>query len=156
MTMATLDAKTNDDAILENEKKNRMHINIQDLHEDTSATHLSDVASLAENSATMRSSEDERRVGYARWLVFWVMTAAAILVGVETFKVSSQQEQEVFVEEVRCGTATRQIQWVNFPVDSNFRCDVSYVLYAMYSIIRLPRKSTKNLKFVPRVPSVPF
>jgi hypothetical protein len=100
MTMATLGTNTNGTS-LPNEGVIIIQSNTHDTPEDDSVAHLSDgAASSAEDGATRNLAKEERMVVYARWLVFWVMTAAAILVGVETYKVSSDREQKAFLDEV--------------------------------------------------------
>jgi hypothetical protein len=119
MTMAMLGTNTNGTS-LPNEGEIIMHSNnIQHTPEDELEEHVSDsgASSSAEDGATTKLAKDERMVVYARWLVFWVMTAAAILVGVETFKISSKREKEAFLDEVSFGTATKQneLRYICFP-----------------------------------------
>jgi hypothetical protein len=119
MRMAMLGTNTNGTS-LPNEGEINMHLNnFQDTPEDESVAHVSDsgASSSADGGASTRLVKEERMVVYARWLVFWVMTAAAILVGVETFKVSSKQEEQAFLDEVRFDTATKQHQprFICFP-----------------------------------------
>ena len=70
-----------------------------DLTHNTSTT--SDLAGHhSSNNGNSGLAEEERWVLISRWLVFTVMVAAATLVGVETFRISTKQQQDSFINDV--------------------------------------------------------
>ena len=45
-------------------------------------------------------AKEERWVVYSRWLVFVVLVTAAIVVGFETYRITTQQQKDAFVHDV--------------------------------------------------------
>ena len=78
-----------------------------DLTHNTSTT--SDLAGHhSSNNGNSGLAEEERWVLISRWLVFTVMVAAATLVGVETFRISTKHQQDSFINDVSfCNTYVR-------------------------------------------------
>lgn len=70
-----------------------------DLTHNTSTT--SDLTGHhSSNNGNSGLAKEERWVLISRWLVFIVMVAAATLVGVETFRISTKQQQDSFINDV--------------------------------------------------------
>ena len=60
----------------------------------------SDMTGTHANHGATGLAREERWVILSRWLVFSVMVAAATLVGVETFRISTKQQEDNFVNDV--------------------------------------------------------